>query len=84
MDIDTKISDCALDLGMAEPEPDRSQIARAPVDQGRFGPPRGMSAVHVRIKPDGNEPIQQKAGVLTSCHALPKTPTAYAETRPST
>jgi len=32
IDIDAEISDCALDLGMAEQELDRSQVARTPVD----------------------------------------------------
>ena len=72
VDIDAEIPDCALNLGMAKQELYRSQVAGAPVDQCCFGPPQGMRAVHVRIKPNGNELLRQKTGVLASCHALPK------------
>jgi hypothetical protein len=54
IDIDVQISNCAFDLGMNEQELYRSQIARPPVDQGCFGPPQRMRAVHVWVKPNGN------------------------------
>src|SRR5262249_35216259 len=42
VDFDAEIADGALDLGVAEQELHGSQVAGAPVDQGRLCPPQRM------------------------------------------
>jgi hypothetical protein len=37
IDFDAQISDGAFDLGVPEQKLDRSEIPRAPIDQGRLG-----------------------------------------------
>ena len=37
-DLDTEVPDGTFDFGVAEQELHGSQVTRAPVDQGRFGP----------------------------------------------
>ncbi len=52
IDLDTKVSDSALDLRMPEQQLDCAQITSAPVDQSSLGSTQGMSSVSVGIQPD--------------------------------
>jgi hypothetical protein len=73
IDLDAEVPDSAFDLSVAEQELHRSQVASAPVDQGRLGSPQGMGTEEVRVQTDAGNPLGNKPGVLPRRHALSRT-----------
>ena len=67
--LDAEIPDGALDLGVAEQELDRPQIAGAPVDQRYLGSPQRVGAVQMRVEPDARESTRRTAArtAVASC-----------------
>ena len=49
VDLDTKVTNGALDLGVAEQKLDCTQISSSAVDQSRFGPPQGVRTELQRV-----------------------------------
>jgi deoxyxylulose-5-phosphate synthase len=47
--LDAKVPDRTFDFGVAEQKLHRSQIACAPVNQGRLRPPERMGAEELRV-----------------------------------
>lgn len=62
--LDSKVSNGALQFGMAEQYLDGPQVLRALVDQRRFGSPHRVRAVDRRIEADGGNPLMDDPGVL--------------------
>ena len=54
--LDAKVSHGAFQLGVAEQELDRADVARAPVDQRRLSSAQGMRPVSRWIQPDRCDP----------------------------
>ena len=63
--LNAKISNCAVDLGVAEQKLYRAQIAGFQVDQCRFGASEGMRAVTAWIQTNRRDPIAHQARVLS-------------------
>ena len=68
IDLDTKVAHRTLDLCVAEQELHGSQIASAPIDQGRLGSPKRVGAEKVRVQPNVGNPLGDEPGVLSRCH----------------
>jgi hypothetical protein len=64
INLDTKIANRALDLGMAKEQLDGPQIAGAAIDHGGLGPPQGMRAEQARIETDAAYPVANKPRIL--------------------
>jgi len=64
INLDTKIANRALDLGMAKEQLDCPQIAGAAIDHGGFGPAQGMRAEQARIETDAVYPIANETRIL--------------------
>jgi hypothetical protein len=57
VDLDTKISQGAFNLRMAEQELHRSQVAGPAIDQRRLGSTHGMSGELARVETDATDPL---------------------------
>lgn len=66
VDLDPKIPNSALELGMAKQELNSSEISGPPVDQRRFRTTQGMRAVRCRIKSNRSYPRSDDPGALPS------------------
>jgi hypothetical protein len=55
VNLDAKIANSALDLGMAQQELDRAQVAGSSIDQRGFGPAQGVRAKLQRVEPDAGD-----------------------------
>ena len=69
IDLDTKIPDCAFNLGMPEQELDSPQVTRPPIDQGSFCAAQRMRPKQPRVESDAADPLGDEAGILAGCHA---------------
>jgi hypothetical protein len=65
-DLDAKVADCCLDLGVTEQDLHGSEISSLLVDQSRLRPAERMSAIFLFSKPDCCHPLVYKAGVLAN------------------
>jgi hypothetical protein len=70
VDLNSKISDGAFDLCVAQQKLYCSQIARASIDQGCLGSPIGMSAEPMWIETDVGNPFGHEPPVLSRRYAL--------------
>jgi hypothetical protein len=66
IDLDAKISDGALNLGVPQQQLDRPQIACSPIDQGRFRAPERMCSEQARIQANAGRPGRDQPSVLAS------------------
>jgi hypothetical protein len=64
VNFDAEIPHGALHLGMAKQKLNRSEIARATVDQRRLGPAQGMGTEQLGVEADAADPIGNQAGIL--------------------
>ena len=67
-DINAKIADSALDLGMTEQDLHRAQVARRLVDDRGFGASKGVSTVILGLEADADDPLANEAGILPRAH----------------
>jgi hypothetical protein len=75
IDLDAEIPDRAFDLGMPEQELDGPEIARPPVDQGRFCASQRVGSEQPRVEPDAANPVRDEACILAGGHAVSGTAT---------
>ena len=66
VDLDSEVSDGALEFGVTEQELNRPEIPGPPVDQRRLGASHRMSAVGRLIKPNRARPGMNDPGILPS------------------
>lgn len=64
INLDSKVSNGALQLGMAEQYLDGPQVLCAFVDQRCFGPPHRVRTVNRRIQANRSNPLMNNPGVL--------------------
>ena len=64
VNFDAKVSDRALDVGVAQQELDSPEVAGSTVDQRGLGPANGVRAVERRIEANPFHPLRNQAGVL--------------------
>jgi len=57
VDFDPEVPDCAFDLGVAQQELHRPQVARPAVDQGGLGPSQGMRPEQVWVQSNAGDPF---------------------------
>ena len=67
-DVDTEISNGALDLRMTKQDLDGSQIARCLVNDRGFGAPERMRSVFLRLKADASDPFVDQPSILPRAH----------------
>ncbi len=70
VNLDTKISNRALDLRVAQQQLHRAQVAGSPIDKRRLGSTWGVRAKLERIEVDARNPVTYKAGVLARREAM--------------
>ena len=63
--LDSKVSDGALQLGMAEQDLHGPQVLRALIDQRCLSSPHRVRAIDRRIEADGGNPLMDDPGVLS-------------------
>ena len=81
VDLDAEVSNRAFDLGVAEEQLNRPQVARAPVDQGRLRPPHGMRGVLARVEADAADPLAHETSILASRSMLTDRTRAWSKPR---
>ena len=64
IDLDTQVTDGALDPRVAEQELHRAQIAGTAVDQRRLRPAQRVRAEERRVEPRKLDPVADEPGVL--------------------
>src|SRR5262249_18219621 len=74
VDLDTEVPHRTLDLGVAEQDAYRAQVARPAIDQRRLRAPERVRAEHMRVQPDACNPVRAKAPVLPRGDALCRPP----------
>jgi len=62
IDLDTKISNRALDLRVAQQQLYRAQVASSPVDQRRLGSAQRVCAELERVEADAGDPLADETG----------------------
>jgi hypothetical protein len=76
IDLDAKVSDRALHLGVAKEQLNRPEVSGSPIDQGRLGSTQRMSAEQRRVETDAGDPLRQQAGILAGGEAMTLAATA--------
>ena len=66
--VNAQVADRAVNLGMAEKDLDRAEIASRLVDDRCFRAPKRVSPVILSGKPDSDHPLVHKAGILPGAH----------------
>ena len=69
VDLDTKVTNRALDLGMAKQQLDCSKISGAPVDQYRLCSAQRVGAELGRIESDAGDPFMDHPCILPGGHS---------------
>jgi hypothetical protein len=65
INLDTKIANRALDLGMAEQQLDGPQIAGTAIGYGGLGPTQRMRTEEALVEPDSAYPIADETRILS-------------------
>jgi hypothetical protein len=69
VDLDTKVSDRTLHLGVPEQQLNRPEVASTPIDQRCLGSPQRVGAEQSRIETDAGDPARQQARILAGGEA---------------
>jgi hypothetical protein len=76
VDLDAEVAHRALNLGVAQEQLIRAQVASAPIDKGGLSPAHGMRGVLERVQPDAADPLADKPSVLACRQMQIRAPTA--------
>src|SRR3954453_22568069 len=69
IDLDAKIPNRALDLGMSQQELNGPQVACPSINQRSFRAAERMGTKQSRVQPNASDPLGDEAGILSSGHA---------------
>ena len=69
IDLDAKVSDRALYLGVAKEQLHRAKVPGSPVDQSRLRAPQRVGAEQRRVQTDAGDPLRQQASILAGGEA---------------
>jgi hypothetical protein len=78
-DVDTEISNGALNLRMTDQDLDGSQIARRLVNDRGFGIPERVRSVFPRLKSDASDPFVDQPSILPRAHFASIVVTAWKD-----
>jgi hypothetical protein len=64
IDLDAKVSDRTLHLGVAKEQLNRAKVSRSSIDQRHLGSTQRMSAEQQRVETDAGDPLRQQFCLL--------------------